>query len=192
MSDLDPQGPSQPGANASYNQASNPASKEPAEEAASTQRHSDNVIDRRSEHDVPSTHGEEAKPSSLARGSEGPLTEKSIPSSDAQNYSTGDSNLEGEQMRAPGEGDVAFAVEGTHGGAKSEPSFTEDLEQKKEAHRQALEESGQSMEEREREDWTGKKNSVNIEEALGGRGNGVVLTGDTSNLGGGREGLGEA
>lgn len=79
-------------------------------------------------------------------------------------------------MRAPGEGDVAKAVAGQHSGSGgTEPGFTEDLEGKKQEHRRALEERGGDD---EKEDWTGKKGDVNLGQALGGRGTGVVLTGE--------------
>ena len=175
---LDPQGPSQPNVNTAYNQRANPASKEPVEEAQSQKPSTAQPIDYRSGHDIPSTHSGEAQGSALGRGDTGPLRERSIPGSDAQNYSSGDPNIEGEQMRAPGEGDVASAVMGQKQGGKGEPGFTEDLVSKKQAHREALEERGETMEVREREDWTGKKDAVDLNDALKGRGTGVVLTGD--------------
>ena len=175
---LDPQGPAQPNLNTAYNQPQNAASKEPAEQATSQQSGSDEITDRRTSHDVPSTHDSDAQASALGRGDSGPLKEKSIPESDAQNYSSGDSNLDGEQMRAPGEGEVADAVMRKKQGGKGEPGFTEDLESKKQAHLEALEERGETMEDREKEDWTGKRDDVDLKDALGGRGVGVVLTKD--------------
>jgi hypothetical protein len=110
----------------------------------------------------------------------GSLKEKDIPGSDAQNYSN-DPNTEGEQMRAPGEGDVANAVmggAGKRGGGGEQESLTENIDAKAEAHKQALQERGErtgaEIEEENNEDWTGKKNSVDLGRALGGRGMAVV------------------
>ncbi|KIV97821.1 hypothetical protein PV10_01527 [Exophiala mesophila] len=173
MSALDPSGPSQPGQQTGLNQANNPASKTSAEEIKSqdTSATSSRTIDHRSTHDVPSSHGEAAQPSALGAGDTGPLKEKSIPESDRQGYSTGDSNLEGEQMRAPGEGEVVQAVRrGGGGGHQDADSLTENLGSKTEEHAQELHKMGEKTgkeleEEQENEDWTGKK--ADIAQALG-------------------------
>src|ERR1700761_7655826 len=98
MSALDPEAPSQPTQQAGLNQAKNPASKTSQEQATSknTSSISSQTIDHRHAYDIPQNHGEEAKHLSLAAGERGPLTEKRVPESDAQNYAEGDSNLEGE------------------------------------------------------------------------------------------------
>lgn len=173
MSALDPEGPSQPGQQTGLNQAQNPASKTSKEETTSqetAENASSKPIDHRSPHDVPSQHSESAQPSALGSGDTGSLKEKSLPESDAQNYSKGDSNLEGEQMRMAGEGEVAQAVRrGGGGGHTDANSLTEDIDRQEQEHASALHErgerTGKEAEEDEEEDWTGKK--ADIAEALG-------------------------
>ncbi|EXJ76984.1 hypothetical protein A1O3_10141 [Capronia epimyces CBS 606.96] len=172
MSSLDPTAPSQPTQQSGLNQVWNPASKTSAEESIShdTSNASDRTVDRRTPHDVPSQHGEAAKPGALGSGERGPLTEKLIPESDEQSYAKGDSNLEGEQMRAPGEGDVARAVRSGGGGGHGEQdSLTENLGAKEAEHERELhkrgERTGKEIEEEEKEDWTGRK--ADIASALG-------------------------
>lgn len=135
-------------------------------------------IDHREQGDVPSSHGEEATASSLGRGDTGPLKEKDMSQSDSAHEYSKDGNLEGEQMRAPGEGEVADAVKsGGGGGHKEEASLTENLDAKTEDHKQELHARGQrtgaEIEEEEKEDWSDKK--ADIGQALGGRGTGIVL-----------------
>jgi len=174
MSALDPTAPSQPEQQAGLNQSQNPASKTDKEEVTardtSYSSTSTTKVDHRSPHDVPSQHGEAASSTALGAGDTGPLKEKSIPESDKQNYSKRDSNLEGEQMRASGEGEVARAVRsGGGGGHAEERSLTEDINRQENEHAQALHErgepTGKELEEEEGEDWTGKK--ADIAEALG-------------------------
>ncbi|OAP55582.1 hypothetical protein AYL99_10555 [Fonsecaea erecta] len=172
MSGLDPHAPSQPSQQAGLNQRQNPASKTSQEQTAAHDNSSiqSKTVDHRSNHDVPSEHGEAAKPGALGSGEQGPLTEKRIPQSDAQNYSEGDSNLEGEQMRMPGEGDVARAVRtGGGGGHGEEESLTQNMDKKAADHERELhkrgERTGKEIEEEEQEDWTGKK--ADIASALG-------------------------
>lgn len=161
------------------NQSQNPAGKTSAEQGAAqdTSSTSRKKVDHREQNDVPSQDGDQAQPSSLGQGDTGPLKEKNIPNSDAQNYSQ-DGDLEGEQMRAPGEGEVADAVRsGGGGGHKGEESYTQNMEAKAEAHAQELEKRADrtdaQIEEEESEDWTGQK--ADIEDALSGRGNKLVL-----------------
>ncbi|KAK4942188.1 hypothetical protein LTR10_018080 [Elasticomyces elasticus] len=161
MSALDPSAPSQPTQQTGLNQAGNPASKTSTEQATSKDS---------SEGDVPSQHGEAAKPSAMGAGERGPLTEKLIPESDAQHYNP-NSELDGEQMRMPGEGDVAKAVRsGGGGGHAGEDSLTSDLDRQGAEHDAELhkrgERTGKEIEEEEKEDWTGKK--ADIASALGG------------------------
>ncbi|KIX94616.1 uncharacterized protein Z520_09662 [Fonsecaea multimorphosa CBS 102226] len=171
MSALDPQAPSQPSQQTGLNQTQNPASKTSQEQttAQDTSSTQSKTVDRRSAHDVPSEHGEAAKPGALGSGERGPLTEKRIPESDAQNYSE-DPNLEGQQMRMPGEGDVARAVRtGGGGGHGEEESLTQNIDKKAADHEAELhkrgERTGKEIEEEEQEDWTGKK--ADIASALG-------------------------
>jgi hypothetical protein len=177
---MDLQGPSQPSQQTSYNQPSNPSSQTTSEKSQTHGTFSaDPPIDHRNLSDVPSTHEADATPSSLGRGDTGPLIARGISASDAQNYSSVP-ELEGEQMRAPGEGDVAAAVtEKKFGGHGEEQALTENMEEKSKAHKEALHEKGQrtgaEIEEEGKEDWTGKKGEVDVGEALRGRGTAVVL-----------------
>jgi hypothetical protein len=171
MSALDPQAPSQPTQQTGLNQAGNAASKTSAEESSSRDTSSvqHQTIDYRQPNDVPQKHGAKPNSTSLGSGETGPLIEKSIPESDAQGYSRGDSNLDGEQMRAPGEGEVAEAVrQGGGGGHLGQESLTSDLERKRVEHEAELnrrgERTGKEIEEEEKEDWTGK--SADIASAL--------------------------
>ena len=182
MSALDPEAPSQPTQQTGLDQAQNPASKtgEETNHAADKSATAGAPIDHREEHDVPSQHGEEAKPSSLGYGDTGPLKEKDISESDAGHQYSDNPDLEGEQIRPANEGDVAHAVKtGGGGGHADEASLTADLDQKQKAHADELHKrgkrTGKEIEEEENEDWTGKRADVNVAEALGGRGNKVVL-----------------
>lgn len=114
----------------------------------------------------------------MAKGDRGPLTEKDLSGSDQAHPYSKQPNLDGEQMRAPGEGDVAEAVKSSGGGGHAgEPSITGNLDAKKEAHEQELHARGQrtgaEIEEEEKEDWTDKK--ADVAEALSGRGTKIVL-----------------
>lgn len=167
MSALDPNAPSQPSQQVGLNQSQNPASKTTSEEVASRDTSSlqSRTIDQRQPHDVPQQHGSAPNYGAMGSGETGPLAEKAIPQSDAQGYSTGDSNLDGEQMRAPGEGDVANAVRsGGGGGHGEEASLTQNIDGKAAEHEAELhrrgERTGKEIEEEEHEDWTGKKADV--------------------------------
>jgi hypothetical protein len=182
QSALDPSAPSQPNQQSGLDQSKNTASKTSEEEtkAQDTSSTSEAPIDHRSQNDVLSSHGEEATDSSLGRGDTGSLKQRDLPESDAQNYSE-DPNQEGEQMRAPGEGDVADAVTkgtGKTGAGGEQESLGQNMDAKTEAHKQALHERGErtgaEIEEEEKEDWTGTKRSVDLGQALGGRGIAVV------------------
>ena len=178
-SGLDPSAPSQPTQQTGLNQAQNPADKTATETSTSQQPQSAQNIDHRDQHDVASTHSSKAKQSGLGAGETGELTENHVPESDAQKYSS-DGNLEGEQMRAPGEGEIADAVKsGGGGGHNEEKEIGGDMDRKKQEHDAELKRRGQrtqeEVEEEEKEDWTGRKDGVDVGEALGGRGTGVVL-----------------
>lgn len=185
---MDPSGPSQPGIDTAYNQKGNPSSKEPAENKIASEPNNAAEIDSRGPSDerVPSTNDSDARPSALGAGDTGDLVEKDIGQSKTQNFGPSDPNLEGEQMRAPGEGDVADAQsterkEGM-GIAGSQGDLAGDMDRKKEQHMEALKEEGKSLprtaggdEVPEEENWTGRKGNVNLSEALGNRGTAVVL-----------------
>lgn len=180
---MDPQGPSQPSQQTGYNQPTNPSTKTTSEKSQSQDPSGSSAapVDHRQPHDVPSSHTSNATPSALGRGDTGSLKTKDTSASDTQNYSK--SELDGEQMRAPGEGDVASAVtEKKFGGHGEEEGLMQNMDEKTMAHREALHERGErtgaEIEEEEKEDWTGKKGNVDVAEALGGRGTAVVLAAD--------------
>lgn len=157
------------------NQAQNPADKTNKEQSTAQDRSTlgSTEIDHREKHDVPSQHGEAATASSLGRGDTGPLKEKDIGQSDSAHDYSKEPNLEGEQMRAPGEGDVAEAVKGGGGGGHAgQESLTQDMDRKVQDHKEQLhargERTGAEIEEEEREDWSDKK--ADIGEALSGPG----------------------
>lgn len=135
-------------------------------------------IDHREQRDVPSQHGEAATATALGQGDTGPLKEKDVSRSDAAHNYSKDGNLEGEQMRAPGEGNVADAVKsGGGGGHAGQDSLTENLDAKAERHKEELHARGQKtgaeLEEEEKEDWTDRK--ADVGEALSGRDTKIVL-----------------
>jgi hypothetical protein len=83
-------------------------------------------------------------------------------------------------MRAPGEGDVSDAVKsGGGGGHAEEGDLAGDMDRKKREHDEELKKRGErtveEIEDEEQEDWTGRRGDVDVGEALGGRGNKVVL-----------------
>ncbi len=175
MSGLDPEGPSQPSQQTGLNQPQNPASKTSTEETTSQKPTDSTKIEQR----VPSQHDQPAQPTAMASGDTGPLKERDISRSDAHPYSQ-QGDLEGEQMRAPGEGDVAHAVKsGGGGGHAEEQELVGDMDRKRQEHDDELKRRGQrtmeEIEEEDKEDWTGKRGDVDVGEALGGRGNKVVL-----------------
>ncbi|KAL9111358.1 MAG: hypothetical protein Q9227_004235 [Pyrenula ochraceoflavens] len=206
---MDPTAPSQPSQQTAYNQPANPSTQTDAEQHTAASRNNAPQIDRRQAHDVPSRHGATATASSLGYGDTGALKEKDLGESNALNAAEGDfaagrdPNLEGEQMRAPGEGDVANTIRDPQKHTyATEGSLTNDMDRKEAEHRRKLHETGRLTagemgrtaeigtgsgrageigEEVEvggrdaNEDWTGKKGNVDMESALGGRGKGVVL-----------------
>lgn len=216
---MDPQAPSQPSQQTGVEQSKNPASQTTFERSTGAANDASNAppMETRS---VPSQRSEEdSKPTStsLGYGDSGALKERDISESDQQNYSNKpDPNLEGEQMRAPGEGDVAAAVQGTAensrtGHAEGE-SLTANMDAKVGAHEDELhargKRTGKEIEEEEGEDWTGMRGKVDLNAALGRdgkdgevtgvgeteRGTGVVLAAESvSGMGSdAREGLGDA
>lgn len=176
MSALNPNEPAQPSQQTGLNQPGNPASKTTTEERTARTSESGPETDRRTSRDVPSTHDGAAQPSALAAGDTGPLKERDISKSDQHPYSK--SELDGEQMRAPGEGEVAEAVKsGGGGGHSGQDDLLGDMDRKSEEHEEELkrrgERTGKEIEEENNEDWTNK--SANVAEALSGRETKVVL-----------------
>lgn len=180
---MDPAAPSQPSKQTAYDQTGNPSEQTTAEREFAT-RHVSNAppVERRTAESIPSTHSNDPTSTSLGYGETGPLKERPI-ASDGETVAGRDPNLEGEQMRAPGEGDVASAVTGTQTRTYGTgQDVGADIDKKTEEHKAALHAKGQKtpgeIEREEREDWTGKKGDVDLEGALGGRGKGVVLQAD--------------
>lgn len=177
MSSLDPNEPAQPAQQSGLNQAGNPASKTGAEQQSAQTTDNAPQTDSRTSNDVPSTHGGAPQPSALGAGDTGPLKERDISKSDEHPYSE-NPNLEGEQMRMAGEGEVAEAVQsGGGGGHKGQGDLMSDMDRKAREHDDELrrrgERTGKEIEEEEHEDWTNK--SADVGEALGGRDTKVVL-----------------
>ena len=201
---MDPQGPSQPSQQTGVEQSNNPASQTSAERntAASntTQNNAAPTIESRS---VPSNRSAaDSNPTSTAMGygDRGPLVERDISASDAQNYGN-KPELDGEQMAVFAEGDVASAVQGKghdpRAGHAEEESLTENMAAKADAHEEELhnrgKRTGREIEEEEGEDWTGMRGKVDLNAALGRdgqdgevtevgqteRGVGVVLAAET-------------
>lgn len=79
-------------------------------------------------------------------------------------------------MRAPGEGAVASAVTGKIFGGSGGEEFdlSSRMDEKARAHEDALDRKGLGKKS-DSDGWTGKKGTVDLGEALAGRGAGVVL-----------------
>jgi len=215
---MDPKAPSQPSQQTGVEQSQNPAEQTSAERNVADNDTSKNAptTETRS---VPSQRSEEdSNPTQTAMGygDRGPLKERDISESNQQNYSN-KPDLDGEQMRAPGEGDVADAVQGKGDNPKEghgeEESLMDNMQAKTDAHEEELHKRGQrtgkEIEEEEGEDWTGLRGKVDLNAALGRdgqdgevtgvgeteRGTGVVLAAESvsGTVGGdAREGLADA
>jgi hypothetical protein len=215
---MDPKAPSQPSQQTSLEQSKNPIDQTFSEldTASIDASKSGPTMETRS---VPARRSEEESnptQTSMGYGERGPLKKRDISESDQQNYSN-KGDLEGEQMRAPGEGDIADAVQGrgTNAGTghAGQESLTQNMDLKKEAHEEELrkrgERTGKEIEEEAGEDWTGMRGKVDLNAALGRdgkdgevtgvgeteRGTGVVLAAENVSGTGGedaREGLGDA
>ncbi|KAI4116250.1 MAG: hypothetical protein LQ345_003294 [Seirophora villosa] len=181
---MDPTGPAQPNLNTVYDQPANPASQSDLEKqkststAASIQR-SDATAEKRERGDVPvaSTHDGGPMPSSLGYGARD--------SSGDAGESMGEpvSSLTGEQMRAPGEGDIADAQDTKHGFGE-QADLASGLDRKKEEQRNRLaDRSGMGP-----EGGKGGRGGVDVQGAIGGGGKGVVGAGKGSGGRGDREG----
>ncbi|KAI4144502.1 MAG: hypothetical protein L6R39_004155 [Caloplaca ligustica] len=171
---MDPTGPSQPTLDTAYDQPSNPAQsdyekKDSTSTSASIQR-SDPTVDKRERGDVPvpSSHEGGPTPSSLGYGARDD-------SGDA-GESKGEpvSSLTGEQMRAPGEGEVASAQDQKHGFGE-QADLASDLDRKKQDQQRRLDEryDGGSS-------GKGGPGGVDVQSAIGGENKGVVGAGQGS------------
>lgn len=177
---MDSKQPSQPPLNTAFKQDDNPAQTTDLEQLTGIQasKGSENSpqVDRRSAHDVESSHTNPPTSTALGAGERGPLVSRPLSNSTAETASS--SELEGEQMRAPGEGDVADAVKNKadKGGFGEQKSLTADLDAKKAEHEEKLEKYG-LLPQRDT-DWIGSK-EVDVQGALGGRGTAVVGVGES-------------
>ncbi|KAL8947895.1 MAG: hypothetical protein Q9222_005870 [Ikaeria aurantiellina] len=179
---MDPTGPSQPPLDTAYDHPSNPAQSEyeqkSSESTSASIQRSDPTFEKRERGDVPvpSSHEQDATPSSLgygARDSSGDAGDK---------MGEPVSSLTGEQMRAPGEGDIASAQDKKHGFGE-QADLASGLDRKKEEQQERLDErySGGGS-------GTGGPGGVDIQSAIGGGGKGVVGVGQGSGGRGAGEG----
>ncbi|KAI9722737.1 MAG: hypothetical protein M1812_001668 [Candelaria pacifica] len=137
---MDPKGPAQPSLDQVYETSGNPASQTPKEShTASINAHTNtSKTSHRTQNDVPNS---KATSSALDAGGFG---EKDAPLSSGvygggdQDQSGRQGELEGEQMGAPGEGDIMRAQENKTG-AGEQASLTKGLDRKKEEQRGARE-----------------------------------------------------
>ncbi|KAA6409732.1 MAG: hypothetical protein FRX48_06344 [Lasallia pustulata] len=136
MSDLDPQGPAQPALDQAYDHPGNPIDHTPQERtqaSANATTNSGAKTDKRNpgDVDIPSTHGQSGQASSLGRGARDGSGDK--PTGEAT------SGLDGEQMRAPGEGDV-MQRQFEKSGFGEQADLASDLDRKKQEQAGAREE----------------------------------------------------
>ncbi|KAI0859811.1 hypothetical protein F4860DRAFT_481554 [Xylaria cubensis] len=126
---MEPSGVPQPPQNAAYQVEGNPVTSNPSEERASHHHdHGRPVVERLPESQ--SSGIEDAVPSSLGWGIHGaPAGEEQF--GRKQEEVGRHRELEGEQMRAPGEGRIADAVEQKPGANGSQPDLASDLDRKK-------------------------------------------------------------
>ncbi|KAI1850251.1 hypothetical protein JX265_002147 [Neoarthrinium moseri] len=126
---MEPTGPAQPSKATAYTTEGNVVTSNPAEQrSAQNHTHGGRVEQR-----LPTSQAsgvQEATPTSLARGIRG------APPGEEQFGRTAEQvgrnqELEGEQMRAPGEGDVADTVDRKPGASGSQPDLASDLDRKK-------------------------------------------------------------
>ncbi|KAI8628245.1 hypothetical protein F5Y19DRAFT_438619 [Xylariaceae sp. FL1651] len=126
---MDPTGRAQPPLNASYEAEGNAVTSNPAEQRAAQHHSHGRPVEGR----IPETQSsgiEEATPPSLGQGVRGALAGEER--FDRTQEEVGrHRELEGEQMRAPGEGEVADAVERKPGASGSQPDLASDLDRKK-------------------------------------------------------------
>ncbi|MCJ1477027.1 hypothetical protein MMC13_005698 [Lambiella insularis] len=153
---MDPKGPSQPGIDTAYDTVGNPADQTAQEHATAASKESTNAgatVEERKQGDVsvPSVHGGGPTASSLGAGVRTTSGDK------GESIGPGASDLEGEQMRAPGEGDV-YRSQSEKSGFGEQEDLASDLDRKKEEQSQKREEIKES-----------RKDAVDIGGALGGR-----------------------
>jgi len=126
---MDPKAPAQPKLDTAYDTAGNPAERTSHEQSKAAAKESTNTgatAEDRGQGDipVPSTHDDRATPSSLGIGARNASGDK------GENVGPGASNLDGEQMRAPGEGDV-YKKQFSKSGFGEQEDLAGDLDRKK-------------------------------------------------------------
>ncbi|KAI1762069.1 hypothetical protein GGR53DRAFT_468674 [Hypoxylon sp. FL1150] len=146
---MDPSGPAQPPKQSAYETQGNPVSSKPSELQQQRQHEHKHAqggrsVEQRSPADTQSQSSGigEALPSSLGYGIRGAPAGEERFGRTQEEVGRGQ-ELEGEQMRAPGEGDVASAVERKPGASGEQPDLASDLDRKKEeqaAKREAIKE----------------------------------------------------
>ncbi|KAK7182078.1 hypothetical protein DPSP01_008244 [Paraphaeosphaeria sporulosa] len=145
MSALEPTGPSQPSLNQAYTTPGNAATKEPAEQiqtdsnARSIALDNSEPVDRRvpNEQVASGTEGQAKAPGGGIHGAPPGEEAKGLTEEDVGRHN----ELDGAQMAAPGEGDIAAAVANNNtfgaGGAGKEQDFASDLDRKKAEQQEA-------------------------------------------------------
>ena len=139
---MDPSGPSQPSWPAAYETKGNPADSNPAEQRNAEQKQQQQrspLTEDRKPGSKQHSSTADALPSSLGQGSRGPLQGEERHGRSDEDVGR-HNELDGEQMRAPGEGRVAQAVEDKPGAGPLEPDFASDLDRKKQEQAQLREE----------------------------------------------------
>ncbi|KAI0414761.1 hypothetical protein F5X98DRAFT_377502 [Xylaria grammica] len=132
---MEPTGAPQPPRSAAYQTEGNPVTLNPSEERASHHHGHGHPVAQRGPWDSSSSI-QGAVPSSLGRGVRGaPAGEERLGRTQPETGRHGE--LEGDQMRAPGEGQVADAVDRKPGAGGSQPDLASDLDRKKNEQAQA-------------------------------------------------------
>ncbi|TGJ86910.1 hypothetical protein E0Z10_g1910 [Xylaria hypoxylon] len=133
---MEPSGAPQPPRNAAYQTEGNAVTLNPSEERAVHHGHGHPVAQRGPGNDTSST--QDALPSSLGWGVHGaPAGEERL--GRTQEEVGRHNELEGDQMRALGEGQVADAVDRKPGATGSQPDLASDLDRKKSEQAEARE-----------------------------------------------------
>ncbi|KAI0199275.1 hypothetical protein F4808DRAFT_218870 [Astrocystis sublimbata] len=134
---MDPSGAPQPPVNTVYKTEGNAATSNPVEERASHQASQGRNVAHRIP-DTQSTGFQDATASSLGRGTRGELAGEEQLGRTAETAGR-HNELDGQQMRAPGEGEVASAVEQKPGASGEQPDLASDLDRKKQEQAEARE-----------------------------------------------------
>lgn len=162
---MDPTAPSQPPLNTAYNHPSNPASQNPSEAKFSTStsasfQRSDPTAETRKPNDLPvssSSGDNDATPSSLGYGVRDDSGDR------GDELGNPASTIEGEQMRAAGEGEI-YNAQREKTGFGEQGDLAAGLDRKREEQDRIKEERGQE----------GGEGELDVEAALSGRGKGFV------------------